>query len=183
MPLDSAAAPAPDVRAALPAVDVVVNNYNYGRFLCTAIESALDQAYEHVTVIVVDDGSTDDSREVIASFGDRIVPVLKENGGQASAFNAGLTRSHGDIVVFLDADDLLAPQAAERIAAAFRGEPQLAKVHYRLAVIDQAGQPTGEIKPSTHIPFLPATSAGRWSASPSTSRGREPAATRSPLGC
>jgi glycosyltransferase involved in cell wall biosynthesis len=138
-----------------PAVDIVVNNYNYGRFLRAAIESALGQAYEHVSVIVVDDGSTDDSREVIASFGDRIVPVLKENGGQASAFNAGLSRSQGDIVVFLDADDLLVPHAADKIAAAFRKEPHLAKAHYRLAVVGEDGHPTGEIKPSPHIP-LPA---------------------------
>ena len=151
----AAQASAPGARSALPAVDIVVDNYNYGRFLRAAIESALAQAYEHVSVIVVDDGSTDDSREVIASFGDRIVPVLKENGGQASAFNAGLTRSQGDIVVFLDADDLLAPHAAEQIAAAFREEPQLAKVHYRLAVVDEAGRPTGEVSPSPHIP-LPA---------------------------
>jgi hypothetical protein len=142
-------------RSARPAVDIVVDNYNYGRFLRAAIESALAQAYAHVSVIVVDDGSTDDSREVIASFGDRIVPVLKENGGQASAFNAGLNRSQGDIVVFLDADDLLAPHAAEQVAAAFLKEPQLARVHYRLAVVDEAGHPTGEIKPSLHIP-LPA---------------------------
>lgn len=150
--------PAADVSAraasATPlAVDVVVDNYNYGRFLGAAIESALAQSYEYVSVIVVDDGSTDDSREVIASFGDRVVPVLKENGGQASAFNAGLTRSRGDIVVFLDADDLLAPNAAERIAAAFHEEPKLAKVHYRLAVVDEDGSPTGEIMPSPHIPL------------------------------
>jgi hypothetical protein len=146
-----APAAAPGVRSAPPAVDIVVNNYNYGRFLREAIESALAQAYEHVSVIVVDDGSTDDSREVIATFGDRIVPVLKENGGQASACNAGFAHSKGDIVVFLDADDVLAPQAAERIAAAFRDRPQLAKVQFRLAVVDEAGQLTGEIKPPAHI--------------------------------
>ena len=104
-------------------------------------------------MIVVDDGSVDDSREVIASFGDRIVPVLKENGGQASAFNAGLDRSAGDVVVFLDADDMLAPDAALRIAGLFGEQPDLAKVHYRLAVVDEAGERTGEIRPSRHIPL------------------------------
>jgi Glycosyl transferase family 2 len=132
-------------------VDIVVNNYNYGRYVGQAIQSALDQTYEHVAVIVVDDGSTDDSRAVIASFGERVVTVLKENGGQASAFNAGLARSRGDVVVFLDADDLLAPHAAERIAATFGEHPELAKVHYRLSVIDADGQPTGELNPAKHI--------------------------------
>jgi hypothetical protein len=138
-------------RSALPAVDVVVNNYNYGRFLGAAVESALAQTHKDVDVIVVDDGSTDDSRGVIESFGDRIRVVLKENGGQASAFNAGLAHSHGDVVIFLDADDLLDTRAAERVAEEFHREPALAKVHYRLAVIDDTGTPTGEIKPSTHI--------------------------------
>ena len=137
----------------LPAVDVVIDNHNYARYLRAAIESALDQTHERVTVIVVDDGSTDDSREVIASFGDWIVPVLKENGGQASAFNEGLARSRGDVVVFLDADDMLAPNAAQRIAEVFHGRPDLAKVHYRLAVVDENGRRTGEVKPSPHIPL------------------------------
>ena len=140
---------------AVPSVDIIIDNRDYGRYLHAAIASALAQTYEGVTVIVVDDGSTDESPEVIASFGDRIVPVMQENGGQASAFNAGLARSRGDVVLFLDADDVLTPQAAERIAAAFREQPELAKVHFRLAVIDEAGRRTGEIKPSPHI-ALPA---------------------------
>ena len=141
----------PQPAAATPWVDIVINNYNYGRFLGAAIESALRQTYAGVTVIVVDDGSNDDSREVIAAYGDRIVAVLKENGGQASAFNAGLAASHGDVVLFLDADDVLVPDAAERVAAAFAARPGLAKVHFRLSVVDESGTPTGELKPSTHI--------------------------------
>lgn len=137
--------------SAWPSVDIVIDNHDYGRYLRAAIESALGQTYESVSVIAVDDGSTDCSGEVIASFGSRIVPVMKANGGQASAFNAGLAVSHGDVVIFLDSDDVLVPRAAERIAAAFREQPQLAKVHFRLAVIDEAGHATGEIKPSPHI--------------------------------
>jgi CTP:molybdopterin cytidylyltransferase MocA len=138
---------------ALPAVDIVVNNHNYARFLRAAIESALAQTHGDVTVVVVDDGSTDDSRMVIESFGDRVVPVLKENEGQASAFNTGIAKARGDIVIFLDADDLLDPRTAERVAELFRDRPGLARAHYRLAVIDETGSPTGEIKPSPHIPL------------------------------
>ena len=79
-----------------PLVSIVINNYNYGRFVGSAIESALEQSYSNTEVIVVDDGSTDTSREVIASFGDRIGAVLKANGGQASAYNAGFAASKGD---------------------------------------------------------------------------------------
>lgn len=136
---------------ARPWVDIIVDNYNYAPFLGDAVDSALAQTYERVRVIVVDDGSTDASREVIASYGDRIVPVLKENGGQASCFNAGLERATGEIVLFLDADDVLVPEAVEHVVEAFEATPGTARVHYRLAVVDESGAPTGEIKPAPHI--------------------------------
>ena len=68
---------------------VLINNHNYARYLREATDSALEQTYPRTEVVVVDDGSTDESTEVIRSYGDRIVPVFKSNGGQASAFNAG----------------------------------------------------------------------------------------------
>ncbi|MEW5858968.1 MAG: glycosyltransferase, partial [Cyanobacteriota bacterium] len=58
-----------------PFVSVIINNYNYGRFISEAIDSVLNQTYPHIEVIVVDDGSTDNSREVIASYQDKIIPV------------------------------------------------------------------------------------------------------------
>ncbi|HEX9373663.1 MAG TPA: glycosyltransferase, partial [Roseiflexaceae bacterium] len=130
-----------------PLVSVVVNNYNYGRFLGAAIDSALGQTYLATEVIVVDDGSTDDSRAVIAGYGERVQAVLKPNGGQASAFNAGFARSRGAIVLFLDADDVLLPQTVQRVAAAFRAHPGAAKVMYRMAIVDARGRPTGAFKP------------------------------------
>jgi len=122
-----------------PLVSIVVNNYNYARFLRDAVMSALAQTYPRVEVIVVDDGSTDESREVIASFGDSVVPVLKENGGQGSALNAGFGASRGEIVLFLDADDFLFPQTVERVVTCFA--PGVAKVHYRL--VDGEGNDLG----------------------------------------
>lgn len=136
-----------------PLVSVVVNNYNYGRFLADAIASALNQTYPRVEVIVVDDGSTDHSVEVIRGFGDRVRPLLKPNGGQASAFNAGFAQSRGEIVIFLDADDSLRPEIVERVVGAFGAQRDVAKVMYRLAVVDAWGNPTGGIKPSAHLPL------------------------------
>ena len=95
----------------LPRVSIVVNNFNYERYVGEAIDSALAQDHDDVEVVVVDDGSTDGSPEVIASYAERIVPVLKSNGGQGSAFNAGFAAATGAAVIFLDADDRLAPQA------------------------------------------------------------------------
>ena len=105
----------------LPKVSIVINNYNYGRFLADAIDSALTQTHPQLEVIVVDDGSTDNSREVIARYGDRIRPILKPNGGQASAMNAGVAASTGDIIFFLDSDDMLLPEAAETVVGHWNG--------------------------------------------------------------
>jgi glycosyltransferase involved in cell wall biosynthesis len=96
-------------------VTILINNYNYGRFLPQAIDSALSQTYPNIEVVVVDDGSTDDSRSIISSYGNRVIPVLKTNGGQASAFNAGLSASRGEIICLLDADDFFHPDKVERV--------------------------------------------------------------------
>ena len=88
-----------------PLVSIVVNNYNYASYLAQAIESALGQTYPHTEVVVVDDGSTDGSWEIVASYGDRVRALRKVNGGQASAFNAGFEMSRGEIVWFVDSDD------------------------------------------------------------------------------
>ena len=134
-------------------VSVVVVNHNYGRFVADAVDSALQQTHDRVQVVVVDDGSTDDSRAVLRRYEDRVVLVLKENGGQGSAFNAGFRHATGAAVIFLDADDLLAPDTAARVARAFHGRPELAKVHFRLEVIDGAGRPTGALTPPAGLPL------------------------------
>jgi GT2 family glycosyltransferase len=134
-------------------VDIVVNNYNYASFLGAAIESACAQTHERVNVIVVDDGSSDDSRKVLGGYEERVTLVLKENGGQASALNAGIGHCRGDVVMFLDADDVLLPDAAARVAATFAADSGLAKVQFRTEVIDADGTPTGIIRPAPHLPM------------------------------
>lgn len=135
-----------------PLVSIVINNFNYARFLPEAIESALGQDYPRCEVIVVDDGSQDGSVEVIAAYGDHIQPLRKSNGGQSSALNAGFAASQGDMVIFLDSDDRLEPQAACRVAEVFIRQPEMARVQFRMAVIDAAGERTGAIKPAGHVP-------------------------------
>ena len=98
-----------------PLVSILINNYNYDQFLHDAISSALNQTYPNIEIVVVDDGSTDNSSEIIASYGDAIIPVLKANGGQASAFNAGFAASRGDIICFLDADDIFIPEKVDEV--------------------------------------------------------------------
>jgi glycosyltransferase involved in cell wall biosynthesis len=79
-------------------ISIFINNYNYGRFLGEAIRSALEQTVPALEVIVVDDGSTGESRSVIDSFGNRIVGIFQDNGGQAAAFNTGIRSAKGDRV-------------------------------------------------------------------------------------
>ncbi|MEA5466111.1 glycosyltransferase family 2 protein [Leptothoe sp. PORK10 BA2] len=119
-----------------PLVSIIINNYNYGSFLGQAIDSALDQNYKNVEVIVVDDGSQDNSRSIISSYGNRIIPVLKENGGQASAFNAGFSNSSGDIICFLDADDLVFQNRAEQVVRLFTTYPEIEWFFHESAPID-----------------------------------------------
>src|SRR6266536_238218 len=89
-----------------PLVSIVISNYNCGRFVADAVESALQQSYPNKEVIVVDDGSTDDSLSVLRAFGDRIRILTQPNQGVSSARNAGIRQSRGELVAFLDADDL-----------------------------------------------------------------------------
>jgi glycosyltransferase involved in cell wall biosynthesis len=136
---------------AAPLVSIVVNNFNYGRFLGQSIESALAQDHARTEVIVVDDASTDGSRDVIAAFGNRVLAVCQErNGGQAAALNAGFAASRGDLVIFLDADDYLYPRAARVAAAAL--ERGVGTVQYRLDLVDRGGRKI-DLYPAREIGF------------------------------
>src|SRR5215212_5508344 len=137
-----------------PLVSVIISNYNYGRFLREAVDSALNQTYSNVEVIVVDDGSTDNSREIIASYGDQIIPLLKENGGQLDACSVGFLLVNGEIVIFFDSDDVLLPDTVQKVVELFRAKPNIVRVQYRLEGIDKHGNPTGELIPPGHVTML-----------------------------
>lgn len=99
-------------------VSVILDNYNYGRFISEAIDSVLNQTYTNYELIIVDDGSTDNSREIISEYAEKypqIRTVFKENGGQTSAFNAGFAIAKGEIIAFLDSDDYWYPEKLEKI--------------------------------------------------------------------
>jgi glycosyltransferase involved in cell wall biosynthesis len=117
-------------------ISVIITNYNYGRFLGQAIDSVLAQTYPDVECIVVDDGSTDNSRDVIAAR-PKVVAIFKENGGQAKALKTGVEAAKGEVIISLDADDWLLEQACARIAEAWR--PGTACLNYRLSL---NGDPT-----------------------------------------
>src|SRR5215218_734176 len=125
---------------------IIVNNYNYGRFVGNALKSALRQTYPHTEVFVVDDGSTDESRDVIAGFEHRVVTILKPNGGQASALNLAFPMTRGDVIYLLDSDDMLESEAVERSIGFFE-DPAVVKVHWPMRLIDRRGAATGVVRP------------------------------------
>ncbi|WP_109479946.1 glycosyltransferase family A protein [Paraburkholderia sp. C35] len=133
-------------------IAIVICNYNYERFITEAIDSALAQDYPGTRVIVIDDGSTDGSRALIEQYGTRISTVFKQNGGQVSAYNLGVEIADTDYVLFLDSDDVLYPTAVSEVMHAFEQENNLAKVQFRLDVIDEAGKQTGAYVPHTKPP-------------------------------
>jgi glycosyltransferase involved in cell wall biosynthesis len=123
-------------------LSIVICNYNYARFLDSAIASAVDQTYANKEVIVVDDGSTDGSPEIIRRWNGKITAVFQRNEGQIAAYNRGFSEARGDVIMFVDSDDMLDPGAGERIIAAF-ADRHVSKVHFRLRLIDAAGEALG----------------------------------------
>ena len=94
-------------------VTAVIATYNYGRFVTQAVESVLAQTYGNLEVIVVDDGSDDDTRELLAPYTDRIRYIYQKNQSVAAARNTGIRAASGDLIAFLDADDIWHPQKIE----------------------------------------------------------------------
>ncbi len=115
---------------------IVIINYNYGRYIADAIDSALGQSHASLEVVVVDDGSTDFSRQIIAKYKDRIRTVFQDNRGQGAAYNAGWAAARGKYVLFLDSDDVLTPDAMSKIVAAFERSDAV-KVQFYLEQVDR----------------------------------------------
>ncbi|MEB3217802.1 MAG: glycosyltransferase [Nostocales cyanobacterium 94392] len=139
-----------------PLVSVIIANYNYGRFIQKAIESVLHQTYRNFELIVVDDGSTDNSREIIESYQDKLIAIFQENAGQVAASNVGYARSKGEIICFLDSDDIFYPDKLAKVVAAFNQHPNWVQISHGRTTIDAEGgiigrDPTffnqGDVKP------------------------------------
>jgi glycosyltransferase involved in cell wall biosynthesis len=140
-------------------LSIVVVNHNYERFVGAAIESALAVKWDDVEVVVVDDGSTDGSRTVIEQYADRVETLFTENATQRVAANRGYGLTTGDVVVFLDSDDLLPPDLASRLTEVWT--PSVSKAQFRMQRIDASGRPLGEPFPE-YRPVPSAEDVRRW---------------------
>ena len=120
-------------------VSIIIPTYNRQAYLAEAIESALAQTYPHIEIIVVDDGSTDATKERVASYGDRVKYVYTPNGGVAHARNVGMGVATGRYLTFLDSDDVLYPYAIELEAALLDRYPDVGMVYAEMSGFDDAG--------------------------------------------
>lgn len=129
-----------------PKVSVLVSNYNYGEYLPQAIESVLAQTYQNFELIICDDGSTDNSKEIIADYcqrDPRIFLIAKENGGQASGFNAAFAASTGELICFFDSDDIFRPAKVACMVEAHRQAPQAGFGVHRVQRVNKQRLPQG----------------------------------------
>jgi glycosyltransferase involved in cell wall biosynthesis len=132
-----------------PLVTALINTFNYGRFLPFAINSVLNQTYPNIEIIVVDDGSTDHTPEILASYKGKIRAVRTENGGQGHAFNVGIPLARGELIMLLDADDEWMPTKVERMVELAAKRPKAAMLYHRFQNIDKNGHDFGEPQPAT----------------------------------
>jgi GT2 family glycosyltransferase len=125
-----------------PLVSVVTPVYNGADYIAQAIESVLIQSYPRVELIIVDDGSTDATRDVVAAFEDeRIKYIYKENGGASSARNLAIKEATGEYIMPLDADDMITPDFIVKHLRQFQSDPNADLVYCDVLLIDSAGKP------------------------------------------
>ncbi len=140
---------------ARPSVSVIIPSYNCARFVTDAVDSVLAQTSPPDEIIVVDDGSTDDTAQCLAPYMDRIRYVHQQNGGISSARNRGIQQAQGTLIAFIDADDRWLPDKLEKQLAYLAAHPEVDLVHTDILYWDDL---TGRV---THVPQDRARFVGR----------------------
>ena len=126
-----------------PLVSVVTPSFNQGRFLRRTVESVLGQTYPHIEYLVLDGGSTDDSVEILRSYGGRLAWFSGPDRGQAHALNKGFARARGDVRAYLNSDDVLMPGAVEKVVGYFLARPDWDLLYGRANYLDAEGRIVG----------------------------------------
>jgi hypothetical protein len=130
-----------------PSVSVIIPTYNRAGYLAEAVESVLAQSFPAREIIVVDDGSKDNTAEVAASFGDRIIYHRQDNAERGAARNKGFQLSHGSMVAFLDSDDLWMPDKLKCDVDLLMRSPEVGLVYSDYLVVDSDGRTLGHVNP------------------------------------
>lgn len=127
----------------LPRVTIVTPSYNQGRFIEDTIRSVLDQGYPDLEYIVIDGGSTDQTLDVLKKYAGQLSWFSEPDGGQTDAINKGMKRARGDIVAWLNSDDMYAPGVIRQAVAAFAQRPDVALVYGDAQWLDADGRAIG----------------------------------------
>ena len=137
-------------------VSIIVSNYNYEVYLPLAIQSVLDQSYNDFEIIIVDDESTDKSRDIIqrlhSQYPEKITYIFQKNTGQGGAISTGFSAAKGDIISFLDSDDLWDEHKLSRIMKVFQEDSTVTGVIHKLQVINKLGELGSSIEDVPKIP-------------------------------
>ncbi|MCD9189480.1 MAG: glycosyltransferase [Pyrinomonadaceae bacterium] len=128
----------------LPKVSVIIPNYNYANYIAKTIDSVLAQTYKNLEIIVIDDGSKDNSLEILEGYGEKIKVLKQQNQGVSMARNNGAANSSGEYIAFLDADDIWLPGKMEVQMKRFFDDGEIGLVHCSMDFIDPNGKPCGE---------------------------------------
>lgn len=118
-------------------VSVIIPTFNSAQYLPQAIDSALSQSYAKVEIVVVNDGSTDNTKEVITPYQEKILYFYKENGGPGSARNFGIEKSHGEYIAFLDADDYWLPDKLQTQMDFIKKHREYALIHSNTWILEE----------------------------------------------
>jgi glycosyltransferase involved in cell wall biosynthesis len=137
-----------------PLVSVIIPVYNGSRYIVQAVESALRQTFTNLEIIIVDDGSTDRTQQVLQPYLDRIRYIYQENQGVAAARNIACQLAQGEFLAFLDADDYFLPSKLEKQLACFDHDPALDMVQTGWLMVDETGKDIFEMKPWQQAPKL-----------------------------
>lgn len=120
-----------------PLVSVIIPAYNSGKYIAQAIDSVLGQTYGPIEIIVINDGSTDDTGDIVKAYGDKVRSIHQENQGPSAARNAGITGAKGEYIAFLDADDAWLPGKIEKQVKVMEKRPELGLVCSGSYVVDK----------------------------------------------
>ena len=134
----------------MPKVSVITAAYNHVEFVQQSVESVLNQTYKDFEHIVVDDGSTDGTAEVLRSFGTQIKYFRQQNCGTAAAINRGIRESSGEYIAILDSDDVWLPEKLDRQMRCFAQQPEAGMVYSRAQIIDRRGEVSNQGEPIGH---------------------------------
>jgi glycosyltransferase involved in cell wall biosynthesis len=145
-----------------PRVSVIIPVYQGERFLAEAVESVLNQTYTNYEIIAIDDGSTDNSCEILEYFFDKIRYVFQENQGVAAARNRGIQMARGELIAFLDQDDFWCPDKLALQVACFDAQPELGIVHCGWRRVNATGQVLGEVTAWENVPVLDLAGWLQW---------------------